>query len=347
MVTIPIKTEQIIEKGQEYILNKDSYPDIIYEGALKKLKEMLEEERILSFKKAVFIVENAWYDNKMSYHDYNNQLLNLATLCKAWSKVNTIGYNLEDSAQMLASASIFKVLTDTTYDLSGQIVTLPYRYDFEDNFARKYWGNMFVTKLLATRKGNCHSLPFLYKILSEELGVNAYLSFLPNHIYIKQKSKKTGWYNTELTNAMFPVDAWIMSSGYVSREAIVSGIYMDTISGKQSVAICINDLAKGYLRKMGTEANLNFVLECCEVGLKYFPNYTELLLLKAETLKKSYEQQPLLPVYKEMESTYAFLYQLHYREIPDQMYNQWIKAMERDENIYNQEIKTIFNERTK
>jgi len=309
---------------------------LFYETAFNKLENMLAGKEMLSFKDAVFTVENAFYDNTFNRLEYDITISYLTYLCNAWCETNKTNYKEIDSAQVLASAAIYKIITDSIIDIKGNVASLPYTYDFNDNFAQLHWQNMFVTKLLNTHKGNCHSLPFLYKILADEMKVKAYLSFLPNHIYIKQKCKKSGWYNTELTNNMFPHDAWLMASGYVSREAIVSGIYMDTISDKQSISICLNDLAKGYLRKFKNNANLDFVIQCCDLGLQYFPNYAELLLLKAETLKKMYETNKTPEFYTEMENTYALLVKLHYREVPSSMFNEWITTMKTGENIYSQ-----------
>jgi hypothetical protein len=209
---------------------------------------------------------------------------------------------------------------------------------------------MFVTKLLLTHKGNCHSLPFLYKIIAEDLDVNVWLSFTPNHIYLRNWCKKTGWYNTEMTNASFPNEGWLMASGYVSTASIVSGIYMDTLGLKQSIVVCLNDLAKGYLRKFD-KPNLEFVLACCDLGLEYYPNYAELLLLKAEThlkLFKHYEKTYGLNVQnssepqsktvayhlKEMEKSYSLLAQYDYREIPEEMFVEWIQALENNSEKY-------------
>ena len=83
----------------------------------------------------------------------------------------------------------------------------PYSYDFTDFDGKEDWRQMFVIKLLQTHSGNCHSLPFLYKILIEENGEKANLALATNHIYIKHQIKKSGWYNTELTSGIFPIDA--------------------------------------------------------------------------------------------------------------------------------------------
>jgi hypothetical protein len=54
----------------------------------------------------------------------------------------------------------------------------------------KDWSKMFVTTLIRTHNGNCHSLPYLYKILCEEIDSKASLSLEPNHVYIKQLDEK-------------------------------------------------------------------------------------------------------------------------------------------------------------
>lgn len=120
---------------------------------------------------------------------------------------------------------------------------------------------MFVTKLLKKWKGNCHSLPYLYKILTDEFNVPCHLAFAPNHIYIKLFSEKSGWYNTELTSGTFPIDAWIIALGHVTIDAIRNTLYMDTLSNKQAVANCLVDLAQGYLHKYDKD-NPEFVIKC-------------------------------------------------------------------------------------
>lgn len=176
-------------------------PRDYYEDAFTQLKSMLEGKQPESFKQAVFITENAWYKNQLNYRAYNKYISSLANVCKAWDKANPLVYDKWDfdSSEVALNGAIYHVMNDTVKDKKGNIITNPYHYDFNNCFARYNWTNMFVTKLMTTHGGNCHSLPFLYKMLAEELGTKAYLSFLPGHIYINQYSRKTSWYNTELT----------------------------------------------------------------------------------------------------------------------------------------------------
>lgn len=330
-----------------------------YKKAFYELQAMLCDQQALSFRRAVFITENAYFENRLDYTDFSYSVSHLSSIAAQWAHVNHLkGYNYSDSLNTALNGAIFHVLTDTTYDINGQIISVPYSYDFNDCFARKQWANMFVSKLLCTHKGNCHSLPFLYKMMAEELNVNVWLSFTPNHIYLRNRCKKTGWYNTELTNAMFPNEAWIMASGYVSVNSIVSGMYMDTLSIKQSIVICLNDLAKGYERKINN-ADPQFILNCCNLGLKYYPNYGELVLQKAETLKKMYENEIFLhglnasqeeqhaekikQLLFEMNEAYGTLAKLDYREIPEAMFSEWMTSLKNNQEKYeNKNISTTF-----
>lgn len=210
---------------------------------------------------------------------------------------------------------------------------------------------MFVTKLLKTHSGNCHSLPFLYKILCEELGEPAWLAMAPNHIYIKLWSKSTGWFNTELTSGYFPIDAWIMASGYIHLNAVQNRVYMDTLSSKQSIAVCLIDLAKGFEKKVGKNASADFVGECADLALQYYPYYANALLLKAETMKVVFEQKmkgigAKYPVdalsnpdakkmFDEMEKLYLHIHQVGFRMMPKEMYLSWLSELKEQKEKYS------------
>ena len=102
----------------------------------------------------------------------------------------------------------------------------PYVYDFDDFMGDKDWTKQFVTKLIRTHAGNCHSLPYLYKILCEAVGVKASLALGPNHVYVKHIDEKGQWNNVEMTSGGFPRDQWIIQQMGISVEAIKSGAYM-------------------------------------------------------------------------------------------------------------------------
>lgn len=324
-----------------------------YESSFSEIASMIDGESPVNFKEAVFIVENAFYDGALDYNAFSSKIRSLAGLAYSLRSQIDLIYDEQDSAHVKTHASIWSIMTDTlSFDLGNgvSLVSKPYLYDFEDVFGKEDWSQMFVSKLLNTRRGNCHSLPYLYKILAEELGEEAYLALAPNHIYIKQYSKKTGWFNTELTSASFPIDAWLTASGYIHLDAIRNGVYMDTLSQEESLALTLVDLAKGYERKFGV-LDGEFILKATNKALEVDPNFINALLLKVETQKKLFENAMLLKsidnpndlieqseeyrnLFLEMQSIYANIHQLGYRQMPEEMYLDWLATLQEEREKY-------------
>ena len=204
---------------------------------------------------------------------------------------------------------------------------------------------MFVSKLLYTRKGNCQSLPYLYKILAEEIGVDAHLALAPNHIYIKHRNERDGWYNTELTSGFFPIDAWIMASGYVHLDGIRNGLYMKALDNKESIALILVDLAQGYEKQNP------------ETALKYYPNLVNALLLKLETTKKKleliaenrdkqideiFDDPKAKEIWIDLNQQVRHIHDLGYRQMPKEMYLDWLISLKEEKEKYtNTKVSTF------
>ncbi len=339
--------------------------DSIYEKAYLEIKSILKGEQTYSFKRAVFLTENAYLNNTLSYSKFNAAIDYLKLLCEGFIISNEEGfvYNLEDRDEMIKRGALFNIMTDTIpifSSLDTIFYHYPYTYDFDDIWGKTDWSKMFVSKLLSTHKGNCHSLPYLYKIVAEEMGIEAQLAFAPNHIYIKHRSKQLGMYNTELTSGTFPIDAWLMASGYIHLDAIRSGIYMESLSDQQAISVCLIDLAQCYERQHGSGGD-DFVLNCCETALQYYPNYINGLLLKSEVLKGSFDKimkenkadypkdifhiPDAKDIFNEYESIIVSIHKLGYRRMPEEMYLSWLLDLKENQSTYNNN-KIIHNFKT-
>ncbi|MBQ0733906.1 hypothetical protein [Aquimarina celericrescens] len=330
--------------------------ETLYKEALVSLNEMLADTTKIDFKKAVMLVENAYLHGTLDTLAFTDEIDRLTKFTESIYKNRSLLYKEQDSLLVKKQAVLFSVLKDTIpyYNETGKYQHIPFTYDFEDIWGRKNWENMFVSKLLQTRKGNCHSLPYLYKILAQELGTNAYLALAPNHVYIKNQNRKDGWYNTELTSGQFPNDAWLMASGYIHLDAVVNKLYMEALSDKQSIAMCLVDLAEGYNRAFPANDGA-FPQLACEMALKAYPHYINGRILRAETLKKILEQKIQQEggefntrireneEYKEaflaMQHEYATIHHAGYRRMPEEMYLKWLNALQAEQEKYiNKEI---------
>ena len=106
----------------------------------------------------------------------------------------------------------------------GTLKHLPYCYDFEDFRGEKDYRKMFVSKLLRTNTGQCHSMPLLYKLLADRLGVQTYISMAPNHTFISIKDERGNLYRYETTNGHFTTDAFYLPRhAHPSRKPSLAG----------------------------------------------------------------------------------------------------------------------------
>lgn len=319
----------------------------LFEESYVLLNSMTIDESNYSFKKAVFSVENASLDGKLDTVFINNQIKFLNSLSNSLIKNRFLGYLEKDKPTVNKWASVYQIMCDTIpIDYNGKIYKYePFGYDFNDIFGHDTKENLFVSKLLETRKGNCHSLPYLYKILSEELGVEANLALAPNHIYIKHRSIKDGWYNTELTSGIFPIDAWIMASGFVHIDAITNGVYMKALNNKESIALVLIDLANNYQYKFPKNDG-TFILKCCEAAIKAYPSFATALILRAETHKSQIEKESNEEkhnlLFKNLEKEYAYIHEIGYRNMPENMYLNWLISLKNERNKYeNKKLNTF------
>jgi hypothetical protein len=323
------------------------------------IQTALADNVMLNFKQTVFAIENLFFDNALNRNKFDKEIQALLVFINNKKSANQKAYNTKDAQVMATYASIFEIMTDTTFVQSSGVSLFhpPFRYNFEDMFGEKDWSNMFVTKLLETHKGNCHSMPYLYKILCDELGVPCHLALSPNHIYIKHRSEKVGWYNTELTSASFPIDAWIVASGFITLEAIQNGIYMEALDDKKCLMLCVYDLAKSFDRKY-PDNDGHFVIKCCDLALTHFPYFINMLMLKAETKKRQFERlsklQNLTPsvmkqqkegqeLWADMTQLYNQIHKLGYRAMPEKMYLDWLVSLKKEQEKYSNKPITEMN----
>lgn len=317
-----------------------------YQKAYTEIQLMLLDNSSIDFSKAVFLTENAYLEGQIDENAFNNAIRFYASICEEIAVSGDISYTEKDKNIAMTQCAVFVFFSDSTLITIGneEIANMPTTYNYLDFAGQKDWSNMFVSKLMETKIGNCHSLPYLYKIIMDELGYKFHLALAPNHIYIKANNKKVGWYNIELTCADFPTDAWYAASGYIHTDAIRNGIYMRALSDKEAVAMTLVDLAQGYQAKCGIEDG-SFIIKCCDTALEHFPNYINAMLLKAEILTELYRESNNKELFSQMTELYTNIHELGYRKMPQQMYTNWINSLSIEDR--NQGVKAIFNPKTK
>lgn len=326
-------------------------------SAKQEIENMLSGKTPLSFERAVFLTENAYYNNQLTEKQYTEaidfHIANIQTLIKAnrtktasdfqndlrsWAATKAANYETA-----LANYCIFTYLTDTTAFIAQNkiFLHLPYTYSHRDPLGTLDWSNTQVTNLLFSDKpqGNCFALASLFKIFSERLNSKAILCTAPGHIYIRHADERGTFYNVELSSQTFPGSGTLSVVTYTTDQAMKSGIAQRTLDLKQSVALCLIYLAKGYEQAHQTKTD-DYVLQCAELAYQADTFNLNALLLKAEVLEarllaknKTVAQLQSDKQFLDYQKHITHLFNLGYREMPAEQKRMIIEKLRNPEMV--------------
>lgn len=114
----------------------------------------------------------------------------------------------------------------------------PFQYDLKDPYGQKLSAKL-LSSYLTTRKGNCFSMPILFLVLGERLGLDLSLSTAPLHVFIKYTDDQTNkTYNLETTSgAGFTREIWYQKKSPMREDAIRNGVYLKHLTRKETLAV--------------------------------------------------------------------------------------------------------------
>ena len=118
----------------------------------------------------------------------------------------------------------------------------PFDYDHEGYRALHC---KLIANYLATRLGNCVSMPILFLILADKLGLDMALAVAPVHFYLRYRDESGRIINLETTSGALPArDEWIRQTRQVSDRGIETGFYMRSLSRREGVAAMASTLVE-------------------------------------------------------------------------------------------------------
>lgn len=307
--------------------------------AFDEINKMLNGQQTLNLGRAVFLAENAWHNNKYNYDEYKNAIKSSADFCN--QKIEE--EQLDGTDNLVKNMMLFRFMCDTLKlkDKSTQNsqTHFPAKYNYEDYDSHISYDSHFVTTLMQTGVGQCHSMPLYYLVLAEEIGAEAYLSFSPRHSFVKIQDQNGDWYNLELTAKAILSDTHYMNSSYIKSEALQNKIYLEPMDKANVVAEMLVELARCYYQKYGLD---DFYLKCLNTARQYLDNDINVKIMKSayqtrltltiihmlndppppDILKQEYPEihkhyELMLAQYKEIDDT-------GYEEVPVAVYSLWL-----------------------
>ncbi|AZA86837.1 hypothetical protein EG349_08575 [Chryseobacterium shandongense] len=337
------------EKAQEKENAIYNFPSLSEKSGAKSYYEAFDKLSSLdtdnySVGEANFIVENAYFDNKKSFAKFRSHTKETVKLLKR--KMSELKFDtLSNSSKNLM---LFKFLSEDM-NVKGK-THKALKYDFEDYMGKKDWSKTFVDKLMEKGSGQCHSMPLYYLILTEELGAEAYLSYAPNHSYVRFMDEEEQWIDVELTNGMFTGSSLILESGYIKSEALQNKIYMNNLSKKELLSQFYTDLANGYIHKYGYD---NFVFKTINKALELSPNNIFANMIRANYDISRFElamrnlginprdKEDLQNIRNYPKAVFLLnnanerqdkIENLGYEFMPEEAYESWLSSMKREDN---------------
>jgi len=291
-----------------------------YYKAFEEINNMLDSNQPLNLGRAIFLIENAYYNNTLSYDDYQKTINDQVKVCN--EKIREEKLNKESN--LVKNMMLFRLISDTLkikpVGMERSITHYPIKYDLDDYKSEKNFDSHFVTKLMKSGSGQCMSMPLYYLVLAEKMGAKAYLSYSPHHSFVKIQDNDGAWHNLELTCNAVLSDPHYMNSGYIKAEAIRNRIYLEPMDKKEVIAQMLSELARGYYEKYGLD---NFYLNCANTAIKHSNNHLQPLIQKA-----FYEER--------LTATLAKLLQAEKPEIMQQKSPEAYKHYEKTQELYNQ-----------
>ncbi len=264
---------------QQFCFSQNKVAEDYYVEAFNEIAGMLSGRDTLLIKRAVFISEWAYYEGRLDYKiDFCNEIERIKNFVNLFYSVNKLN-QYRTGKQMALNEYFFRPYSGNNY--------LPYTYDFENfSIENENWETQFVSKVLKSHKGQCRSLPWLYKILATELHCDAYLTQAPRHTYIMYKDEDNqtpeDWINLELTTHQMSPSFWIKQNFEICDSAIIVGTYMKPLTDMETVACQLADLAFGYHKKF--KRYDEFTYYCTTKSLEYYPNNPTAVLILGKSL---------------------------------------------------------------
>ncbi len=167
----------------------------------------------------------------------------------------------------LAPAARLSALRRVIYERGAWNGGRPFAYDHADPQGRNI-RNKLLSTYLATRRGNCVSMPLLMLIVGERMGLEFALSTAPLHIFLRYADESGREINIEATSGGHPARSlWYRQNLPMTDRAIESGLYMRTLSRREAVA----HMATTVVEFLLAEGRFQEAVEVAQLILRHHP----------------------------------------------------------------------------
>jgi len=179
----------------------------------------------------------------------------------------------------------------------------PYHYDFDDPLGTNIRSKLLPV-YLSTKKGNCVSMPLLFVILGQKLGVDVTIATAPLHVLVKYRNDAGIWYDFEATSNGFAVDATYQRQYGITPEAMANQIYLKPLTKRETASVMMETVME-FFHDQGREDER---IAMANLALEYHPKNVSAMVHQASAsvhlinaYKRKYPNPRDLPKDKQMD----------------------------------------------
>ncbi len=152
----------------------------------------------------------------------------------------------------------------------------PFRYDVYDPLGDKP-ENRLLQRYMATRRGNCITMPILFTILGHRLGLKMTLSEAPLHVFVKYTDDNGDVWNIETTSGGgYTRDSWYRQKLQMSDKAVALGTYLRPLSQEETTSLVASLLIEDRIGRGAFEE----AIIVSNVLLRHYPDFAYGLVKK-------------------------------------------------------------------
>jgi regulator of sirC expression with transglutaminase-like and TPR domain len=221
----------------------------------------------------------------------------------------------------------------------------PFQYDLDDPLGTTI-SHKLLLHYLGTRKGNCVTMPLLFVILGQRLGIDVTAATAPVHILVKFRDETGVWSNLETTSGAEPArDAWIRQQLPMTDLAIANGVYLRPLTKKETSALMAETLTEHYVDLHEFEK----VITVSNLILEYYPKNVTVMIRKSnayyDLMQKYYVQRYRSPddILDRAKGHYLYLSQNNRFWATKAQALGWQEWRQEDDENYLQAIKEAKN----
>jgi len=152
-----------------------------------------------------------------------------------------------------------------------------FHYDFDDPKGTRL-ENKLLPHYLATRTGQCVSMPILFLVLAQRIGLDVALAQAPNHEFVMLKGDDGQWLNLETTGNGAPTKLeTYQRQSPMSKESLEQGAYMRPLTKKEAVASMVEEVLQLY----DTQHRFEQLIAMADLSLQYHSQDVGILLFRS------------------------------------------------------------------